>query len=41
MAKILIVDDAEFTHTMLKKMITEFGYETIEAENGREGLERI
>ena len=41
MAKILIVDDAKFTRTMLKKMIVEFGYETIEAGNGREGLEKI
>ncbi|MBC8555476.1 MAG: response regulator, partial [Candidatus Brocadiales bacterium] len=41
MAKILIIDDAKFTRTMLKKMITEFGHETIEAGNGREGLEKI
>ncbi len=41
MAKILIIDDAKFTRTMLKKMIVEFGHETIEAENGREGLEKI
>ncbi|MGR3176229.1 MAG: chemotaxis protein CheY [Candidatus Scalindua sp.] len=32
MAKILIIDDAKFTRTMLKSMITEFGHETIEAE---------
>ena len=41
MAKILIIDDAKFTRTMLKKMIVEFGHETIEAENGRVGLEMI
>jgi CheY-like chemotaxis protein len=41
MAKILIVDDAKFTRTMLKKMVVEFGHETIEAGNGREGLEKI
>ncbi len=41
MAKVLIIDDAKFTRTMLKKMIAEFGHETIEAENGREGLEKI
>ncbi|MDP6924027.1 MAG: response regulator [Candidatus Scalindua sp.] len=41
MAKILIIDDAKFTRTMLKKMIAEFGHETIEAGNGREGLEKI
>ncbi len=41
MAKVLIIDDAKFTRTMLKKMIVEFGHETIEAENGRVGLEMI
>jgi len=41
MAKILIIDDAKFTRTMLKKMIAEFGHETIEAVNGRDGLEKI
>ena len=41
MAKILIIDDAKFTRTMLKKMIAEFGHETIEAENGKVGLEKI
>ena len=41
MAKILVIDDAKFTRTMLKRMITEFGHESIEAENGREGLEKI
>jgi len=41
MAKILVIDDAKFTRTMLKKMLVEFGHETIEAENGREGLEKI
>ena len=41
MAKILIIDDAKFTRTMLKKMFSEFGHETIEAENGKEGLEKI
>ncbi len=41
MSKILIIDDAKFTRTMLKKMITELGHETIEAENGKEGLDKI
>lgn len=41
MAKVLIIDDAKFTRTMLKKMMSEFGHETIEAENGKEGLEKI
>lgn len=41
LAKILIVDDAKFTRTMLKKMVTEFGHDAIEAENGRDGLNKI
>jgi CheY-like chemotaxis protein len=41
MAKILVIDDAKFTRTMIKRMLVEFGHETIEAENGREGLEKI
>jgi len=41
MAKILIIDDANFTRTMLKRIIAEFGHETIEASNGREGLDKI
>ncbi len=41
MAKILIIDDAKFTRTILKKILTEFGHETIEASNGREGLDKI
>ncbi len=41
MAKVLIIDDAKFTRTMLKKMMAEFGHETIEAENGKVGLEKI
>ncbi len=41
MAKILIIDDAKFNRTMLKRIISEFGHETIEAANGRDGLEMI
>ncbi len=41
MAKILIIDDAKFTRTMLKKLISELGHEIIEAGNGREGLDKI
>ncbi len=41
MAKILIIDDAKFTRTMLKKMINELGHEILEAANGREGLDMI
>ncbi len=41
MAKILVIDDAKFTRTMIKKIVAEFGHEIIEAVNGREGLEKI
>jgi len=41
MSKILIIDDAKFTRTMLKRMINELGHEIIEAANGREGLDMI
>ncbi len=41
MVKILIIDDAKFTRTMLKRMINELGHEIIEAANGREGLDMI
>jgi twitching motility two-component system response regulator PilH len=41
MANVLIIDDAKFTRTMLKRLIVEFGYETIEATNGREGIDII
>ncbi len=41
MSKILIVDDSIFTRSMLKKLVKEMGHETIEATNGREGLDAI
>jgi two-component system chemotaxis response regulator CheY len=34
MAKILIVDDAEFLRVRISKMLTGDGYEVVEAENG-------
>jgi two-component system chemotaxis response regulator CheY len=34
MAKILIVDDAEFLRVRISKMLSSEGYEIIEAENG-------
>lgn len=41
MAKILIIDDANFTRTFLKRMVVKFGHEVIEATNGREGIEKV
>jgi two-component system chemotaxis response regulator CheY len=39
MAKILIVDDAEFLRVRISKMLTGEGYEVIEAENGLRAVE--
>ncbi len=39
MAKVLVVDDSMFTRLNICKMLQEAGYETLEAANGREGLE--
>ena len=39
MARILIVDDSSFTRKALAKMVTALDHETMEASNGREGLE--
>lgn len=39
MAKILIVDDAEFLRVRISKMLTGDGYEVIEAENGARAVE--
>ena len=41
MAKVLIIDDSQFTRTMLKRIVKELGYETIEAVDGQEGLDKI
>lgn len=40
MAKILVVDDAAFMRMRLNKLLTENGYEVIEAENGKDGVEK-
>ncbi len=37
--KILIVDDNEKNRKLLKVILLENGYETIDAENGRKGIE--
>ena len=39
MAKILIVDDAEFLRVRISKMLTGDGFEVIEAENGARAVE--
>jgi two-component system chemotaxis response regulator CheY len=39
MAKILIVDDAEFLRMRISKMLVGDGYEVIEAENGAKAVE--
>lgn len=36
--KALVVDDSRAMRTMLKKMVTDLGYEVIEAEDGRDAL---
>ncbi len=41
MAKVLIVDDSMFSRSMIKKVVKKVGHESIEAGNGREGLEKI
>ncbi len=40
MAKILIVDDAEFLRMRISKMLTGEGFEVVEAENGLRALEK-
>ncbi|HPH96736.1 MAG TPA: response regulator [Anaerolineaceae bacterium] len=39
MAKILIVDDAEFLRMRISKMLTAEGYEIVEADNGAKAVE--
>ncbi len=40
MPKIMVVDDAQFMRVRLTKLLTERGYEVIEAENGAQAVER-
>lgn len=40
MSKVLIVDDAAFMRTMLRKVLTEAGFECVEAANGQEAIAR-
>ncbi|MCH9007021.1 response regulator [candidate division KSB1 bacterium] len=39
MAKVLIIDDIEFTRETIGKMLSRNGYEVIEASNGKDGIE--
>ncbi|ACL17540.1 response regulator [Methanosphaerula palustris] len=41
MARILIIDDSSFQRGIIRKTLQQVNYETIEAKNGREGLERV
>jgi two-component system, chemotaxis family, chemotaxis protein CheY len=41
MAKILIVDDAEFLRVRISKMLVGDGYEVAEAENGLKAIEKF
>lgn len=41
MAKVLIVEDSGFQRTIIKRIVTRFGHETIEAKTGREALRQI
>jgi CheY-like chemotaxis protein len=38
---ILIVEDYEDSRTMLKFLLESWGYKVVEAENGREAIERV
>jgi len=40
MTRILIIDDSSFQRGIIRKILLQAGYETIEAKNGREGLLR-
>ena len=39
MSKIMVVDDAQFTRLRLNKLLTQNGYEVIEAEDGNEAVQ--
>ena len=41
MRKILVVDDSLFARMNICDMLKEAGYETLQAQNGREGLEKV
>ncbi len=39
MSKVMVVDDAQFMRVRLSKLLTGFGHEVIEAENGEEAVQ--
>lgn len=39
--KVLIVDDSRAMRTMLRNIMTDLGFDVVEAANGLEGLERL
>ena len=41
MGRVLIVDDEEIVRKVLRGMLTDAGYEVVDAENGSEGIEKI
>lgn len=41
MARILIIDDSSFQRGIIRKILLQAGYETIEAKNGRDGLQQV
>lgn len=41
MAKVLIVDDAEFLRVRISRMLTSEGYEITEAENGADAIDKF
>ncbi len=41
MGRVLIVDDEEIVRKVLRGMLTDAGYEVVEAENGGEGIKKI
>ena len=41
MGRVLIVDDEEIVRKVVRGMLTDAGYEVVEAENGEEGIKKI
>ena len=39
--KALVIDDSRAMRSMLRKMVGELGYEVLEAEHGRDALDRL
>ncbi|MDD9942894.1 MAG: response regulator [Myxococcales bacterium] len=41
MARILIIDDSAFTRRQLKKVLASLEHEVVEADSGKDGLEKL